>query len=56
MTELQKGPAMTTPIVTEINRRLEPVAHDTFIDDLGATRRGEREPASQAAGQRQGRS
>jgi len=25
---------MSTPIVTEITRRLEPVAHDTFIDDL----------------------
>jgi hypothetical protein len=25
---------MRTPIVTEITRRPEPVAHDTFIDDL----------------------
>jgi hypothetical protein len=25
---------MSTPIVTEITRRLEPVVHDTFIDDL----------------------
>ena len=30
---------MTTPIVTEINRRLDPVAHDTFTDDLGHTAR-----------------
>jgi hypothetical protein len=44
---------MTTPSVTEINRRLEPVAHDTFIDDLSAARRGEREAVAQAAGQRQ---
>jgi hypothetical protein len=46
---------MTTPIVTEINRRLEPVAHDTFIDDLTAVRRGARESAVPAAGRRQGR-
>ena len=25
---------MHTPSVTEITRRLEPVGHDTFIDDL----------------------
>jgi hypothetical protein len=25
---------MRTPIVTQITRHLEPVAHDTFIDDL----------------------
>jgi hypothetical protein len=25
---------MRLPIVTEIVQRLEPVAHDTFIDDL----------------------
>jgi hypothetical protein len=25
---------MRMPIVTEITRRLEPVAHDPFIDDL----------------------
>ena len=47
---------MTTPIVTEIIRRLEPVAHDTFVDGLGAVARGEREPAAPAAGKRQGRS
>jgi hypothetical protein len=29
---------MRTPIVTEITRRPEPVAHDTFIDDLRAAR------------------
>jgi hypothetical protein len=27
---------MTTPIVTEITRRLEPIAHDPFIDGLRA--------------------
>jgi hypothetical protein len=27
---------VSTPNVTEITRRLEPVAHDTFIDDLRA--------------------
>jgi hypothetical protein len=27
---------MSTPTVTPIIRRLEPVAHDTFIDDLRA--------------------
>ncbi len=26
---------MTTPIATEITRRLEPVARDPFIDHLG---------------------
>ena len=26
--------AMCTPTVTEITRRPEPVAHDTFIDDI----------------------
>ena len=46
---------MTTPIVTQINRRLEPVAHDTFIDDLTAVRRAERESAVPASGQRQRR-
>jgi hypothetical protein len=25
---------MTTPIVTDITRKPEPVAHDPFIDDL----------------------
>jgi hypothetical protein len=25
---------MTTPTVTELTRRPEPVVHDTFIDDL----------------------
>jgi hypothetical protein len=29
---------MTMPIVTEITPRSEPVAHDTFIDDLRALR------------------
>ena len=29
---------MLTPIVTEITRRPEPVAHDTFIDDLRGVR------------------
>jgi hypothetical protein len=36
---------MSTPTVIHINRRLEPVVHDTFIDDLrtapGSERRGE---------------
>lgn len=36
---------MRTPIVTHIARQLEPVAHDTFIDDLrtapGSERRAE---------------
>jgi hypothetical protein len=27
---------MSTPTVTPIARRMEPVAHDTFIDDLRA--------------------
>ena len=27
---------MTTPLTTEIPQRLEPVAHDPFIDDLTA--------------------
>jgi hypothetical protein len=34
---------MTTPIVTEITRRLEPVAHDPFIDGLRAARGTEQE-------------
>jgi len=38
---------MNTPIVTEITRRLEPVAHDTFIDDLPAARDTDR-PAAPA--------
>lgn len=29
---------MTTPIVTEIPSRAEPVTHDPFIDDLARTR------------------
>jgi hypothetical protein len=29
---------MSTPSVTEITRRPEPVAHDTFIDDLCVAR------------------
>jgi hypothetical protein len=36
---------MRTPIVTHIARQLEPIAHDTFIDDLrtapGSERRAE---------------
>jgi hypothetical protein len=36
---------MRTPTVIEITRTLEPVVHDTFIDDLrtapGSERRGE---------------
>jgi hypothetical protein len=36
---------MSTPTVTQITRRLEPVVHDTFIDDLrtapGSERRAE---------------
>jgi hypothetical protein len=29
---------MSTPIVTEIIRRPEPIARDTFIEDLGGAR------------------
>jgi hypothetical protein len=30
----QEGGTMSTPTVTEITRRPEPVAHDTFVDDI----------------------
>jgi len=33
--------AMSTPTVTEITRQPEPVAHDTFIDDILVAQRPE---------------
>jgi len=43
---------MSTPRVTEITPRPEPVAHDTFIDDLCAGRRPAAVPAARVAGPR----
>jgi hypothetical protein len=37
---------VSTPIVTEITRRLEPVAHDTFISDLRPVSAGGQPPRS----------
>jgi hypothetical protein len=42
---------MWTPRVTETRRRLEPVVHDTFIDDL-APSRGHAARTGGAPGQR----
>jgi hypothetical protein len=41
---------MRTPIVTEITRRPEPVAHDTFIDDLRAAPASEHKADPRGAG------
>jgi hypothetical protein len=42
---------MSTPHVTEIARRMEPVGHDTFIEDL-STRRDPRPTAITRPGPR----
>jgi hypothetical protein len=40
---------MSTPIVSEIRRRPEAVAHDDFIDDLAVRHRESPEPSAPAA-------
>jgi hypothetical protein len=43
---------MSTPTVSEITRRPEPVAHDAFIDDLRVVVRGGAGVAGSARGPR----
>jgi hypothetical protein len=43
---------MSTPTVTEIAAPREPVAHDTFIDDLRTERATARRPPVKADGAR----